>query len=150
MNNRSDIKHFWIAPLLTLTLFLISGVNSSAQNAQEFFIGGANLYINGEVAKAKEYVNYALSKFPDDKKLTALKKRIEEENPQENQNQDQNKNQSNNDQDKQQQQQQQDQGISKEDAQRVLNALANDEKNVQEKVKLAKAANERVRTTKNW
>jgi Ca-activated chloride channel homolog len=50
----------------------------------------------------------------------------------------------------QQQQQQQDQGISKEDAQRVLNALANDEKNVQEKVKLAKAANERVKTTKNW
>lgn len=50
----------------------------------------------------------------------------------------------------QQQQQQQDQGISKEDAQRVLNALANDEKNVQEKVKLAKAAKEKVRTTKNW
>ena len=51
---------------------------------------------------------------------------------------------------KDQQQQQQDQGISKEDAQRVLNALANDEKNVQEKVKLAKAAKEKVRTTKNW
>jgi Ca-activated chloride channel family protein len=50
----------------------------------------------------------------------------------------------------QQQQQQQDQGISKEDAQRVLNALANDEKNVQERVKLAKAEKEKVRTTKNW
>ena len=31
--------------------------------------------------------------------------------------------------------------ISKEDAERLLNAIANDEKNVQEKVKLAKAAN---------
>lgn len=50
----------------------------------------------------------------------------------------------------QQKQQQQDQGISKEDAQRVLNALANDEKNVQEKVKLAKATKEMVRTAKNW
>ena len=58
-------------------------------------------------------------------------------------------NQDNKDQ-QQKQQQQQDQGISKEDAQRVLNALANDEKNVQEKVKLAKAAKEKVRTTKNW
>ena len=67
------------------------------------------------------------------------------------QNKDQKDKQDNKDQQQQQQQQQQqDQGISKEDAQRVLNALANDEKNVQEKVKLAKAAREKVRTTKNW
>jgi Ca-activated chloride channel homolog len=57
----------------------------------------------------------------------------------------------NNNQDKQQQkQQEQQQGISKDDAQRLLNALANDEKNVQEKVKLAKASKEKVRTVKNW
>jgi tetratricopeptide (TPR) repeat protein len=49
-----------------------------------------------------------------------------------------------------QQQQQQQQGISKEDAERLLNSIANDEKNVQEKVKLAKAANARVKTLKNW
>jgi tetratricopeptide (TPR) repeat protein len=61
-----------------------------------------------------------------------------------------NKDQNQDNKDQKQQQQQQDQGISKEDAQRVLNALANDEKNVQEKVKLAKAAREKVRTTKNW
>jgi Ca-activated chloride channel homolog len=71
------------------------------------------------------------------------------------QNQDQNKDK-NNDQDRKQdqndkqKQQQQEQKISKEDAQRLLNALANDEKNVQEKVKLAKAAKERVRTRINW
>jgi Ca-activated chloride channel family protein len=53
-------------------------------------------------------------------------------------------------QDKNQQQQQQQQSISKEDAERLLNAIANDEKNVQEKVKLAKAAKARVKTTKNW
>lgn len=58
------------------------------------------------------------------------------------------KNDQNNKQDQQQQQQQQ--GLSKEDAQRLLNALANDEKNVQEKVKLDKAAKARVRTVKNW
>jgi Ca-activated chloride channel homolog len=50
----------------------------------------------------------------------------------------------------QQQQQPQEQGISKEDAERLLDAIANDEKNVQEKVKLEKAAKTRVRTVKNW
>ena len=61
---------------------------------------------------------------------------------------DQNKNQDN--QNQQQQPQQQQQTMSKEDAQRLLNALANDEKNVQEKVKLAKAAKAKVNTIKNW
>ena len=57
----------------------------------------------------------------------------------------------NNDKDqKQQQQQPQKQEISKEDAQRLLNSIANDEKNVQEKVKLAKATKAKVRTVKNW
>jgi hypothetical protein len=51
---------------------------------------------------------------------------------------------------KKQQQNQQQQTISKEDAERLLNAIANDEKNVQEKVKLAKAAKAKVRTLKNW
>ena len=55
-----------------------------------------------------------------------------------------------NSQDQKQQQQKQEQGISKDYAQRLLNALANDEKNVQEKVKLAKASKEKVRTVKNW
>lgn len=67
--------------------------------------------------------------------------------------QDKNKDQQNNkdnNQDQKQQQQPQKQEISKDDAQRLLNALANDEKNVQEKVKLAKAAKAPVRTVKNW
>jgi tetratricopeptide (TPR) repeat protein len=50
----------------------------------------------------------------------------------------------------QQQQQQQQEKMSREDAERLLNSLANDEKNVQEKVKLAKAAKDRVKTVKNW
>ena len=58
---------------------------------------------------------------------------------------DQNKNQ-----DQKQQQKPQNGEISKEDAQRLLNSMANDEKNVQEKVKLAKAQKEKIRTVKNW
>jgi len=69
-----------------------------------------------------------------------------------NKNQDQEKDsqdKQNNDQQQDKQDQQQ-QSISKEDAERLLNAIANDEKNVQEKVKLAKAAKARVKTVKNW
>ena len=55
-----------------------------------------------------------------------------------------------NSQSQQQQQQSQPQQISREDAQRLLDALANDEKKVQEKVKEAKAAKARVKTLINW
>ena len=86
----------------------------------------------------------------------------QQQNQQDQQNQDQkdeqgkeNKDQTSDQQQPQQQQQeeqkeQQQQEISKEDAERVLNALANDEKDIQEKVKLAKAAKAKVRTVKNW
>jgi tetratricopeptide (TPR) repeat protein len=97
-----------------------------------------------------------------------LKKQQQQQQQQNKDNQDQNKDQDkkedekkNQDQkkddqekqnnDKQQNQQdQQLQSISKEDAERLLNAIANDEKNVQEKVKLSKAAKARVKTLKNW
>lgn len=65
----------------------------------------------------------------------------------------QNKNQENNNKQKQEQQQQQQQNpqtMSKDDAERLLNSLANEEKNVQEKIKLAQAAREKVRSVKNW
>lgn len=64
--------------------------------------------------------------------------------------QQQDQNQSRQTQEEQQQKEQQEQGISKEDAERLLNALANDEKEIQEKVKREKAARSRSRTLKNW
>lgn len=75
---------------------------------------------------------------------------------QKNQDQDQNKDQDKKDDQKenenqdQQQQNEQQQSMSREDAERLLNAIANDEKEVQEKVKEAKAAKQRVKTLKNW
>lgn len=50
----------------------------------------------------------------------------------------------------QQQQQQQKQQMTKQNAERLLQALAENEKEVQEKVKKAKAAQARVKTLKNW
>jgi Ca-activated chloride channel family protein len=80
----------------------------------------------------------------EDQNKDQNKDQKQKENQDKNQKQEQNKEQNN------EKQQQQQQGISKEDAQRLLNAIANDEKNVQEKVKLDKAAKERVRTLINW
>lgn len=68
----------------------------------------------------------------------------QQEDQQEQQNEQQeNQNQENNSQQQQPQ-------MSKEDAERLLQALAENEKDVQEKVKKAKAAKARVRTLKNW
>jgi Ca-activated chloride channel family protein len=78
------------------------------------------------------------------------KKEDQNKDQKKDQNKDQDKNNDNKQEQNQKNQQQQQQGISKEDAQRLLNAIANDEKNVQEKVKLAKAAKEKVRTRINW
>jgi Ca-activated chloride channel family protein len=75
------------------------------------------------------------------------KKKEDQKKDQQDKNKDQQNNKDNNQDQKQQPQKQE---ISKDDAQRLLNALANDEKNVQEKVKLAKAAKAPVRTVKNW
>ena len=70
-------------------------------------------------------------------------------NDQSKQNKDQNDSDQKEDQ-QQKEQQDQEQSISKEDAQRLLNSLANDEKDVQEKVRRAKAARERKSSVKNW
>lgn len=99
--------------------------------------------------------------------LAYAQKKLEE---QQQQNQDQNKDQQNEDkqdqnedkqeqdknqQDKQeqnadQQQQQQQPEISKEDAERILQALANDEKDTQQKIKEQQAAVAKVKVEKEW
>lgn len=62
----------------------------------------------------------------------------------------QEQNQDKNQQDKQDQQQQQQPEISKEDAERILQALANDEKDTQQKVKEQQAAAAKVKVEKEW
>jgi len=74
----------------------------------------------------------------------------QENKDQQNQDQQDQENEEQQDQQEQQQQQPQEGKISKEDAQRLLEALANDEKKVQDKVKKAKAKAQRVRVLKDW
>ena len=126
-----------------------------AQSATDYFHTAANYYVNANKENAQVAIKEGIQKFPNDQKLRTLASRIEElpdpEEDQDNQNQQNQDNQDqNNEEQKQQQQQQEEQSISREDAERLLNSLANDEKNVQEKVRLEKAAQERRNTVKNW
>jgi tetratricopeptide (TPR) repeat protein len=138
---------------------------------------GNSLLMANKLKESIEAYKSALRVKPDDKEakynLAYAQDLLRKQEEQKQQQQQQNKNDQNKDQDKkddqpkdqnnnnqqqdqnkdqqQQQQNQQDQqAISKEDAERLLNAIANDEKNVQEKVKLAKAAKDKVKTVKNW
>jgi len=74
----------------------------------------------------------------------------DKQNKDQQQNQNQNQNQQNKDEQQQQQQPQQNK-ISKQDAEQLLQALQNDERDIQDKVKKQKAAKaKRTRTEKEW
>jgi len=121
-----------------------------------------SLKLNPSNKEAKYNLGYAQDQL---RKQQQQQQQQQQQNNKQDQNKDKNKqdqkkdqdknkdqqNDQNKDQDqKQKEQQPQKQEISKDDAQRLLNSIANDEKNVQEKVKLAKAAKTKVRTVKNW
>ena len=140
---------------------------------------GNSLLQAGKIQESIEAYKNALRQKPDDMdtkynlayaryllKKQKQQKQQKQQNKNKNQNKDQQK-QQNQKQDQQQQQKQQAQQndqkqpnpnqkpqkaikISPQDAMRLLAALANDEKKVQEKVKKAKAKANRVRTLKDW
>ena len=74
----------------------------------------------------------------------------EQEQEQEQEQQQQENQQNQNDQQQQQKQQQQPKEISKEDAQRMLEALQNDEKSTLEKLKLQQVKGNRYKSEKDW
>ena len=136
------------------------------RSASMYNLGNSLLMANKLQESIDAYKN-SLKLYPDNMEAKynlayaqdLLKKQEEQQKQQQQQqnkdNQDQKKDQDKKEnedknQDQKQQGQQQQQSISKEDAERLLNAIANDEKNVQEKVKLAKASKARVKTLKNW
>jgi len=77
-------------------------------------------------------------------------KNKDQENQDNNQNQDQQNEPQDQDQNQDQNQKPSPDQISKEDAERILQALQDDEKDVQEKVKKAKALKAKVKTVINW
>ena len=93
---------------------------------------------------------YNLSYAQDLLKKQQQQKKNQKQNQDQKQNKDQQEQNKNEQQKDKQEQQKQPQKISKEDANRLLNALTNDEKKIQEKVKKAKAKAQKIQTEKDW
>jgi tetratricopeptide (TPR) repeat protein len=106
-------------------------------------------YAQDLLKKQEQQQKQQQEKNKQDQNKDKNKNQKQDKKDQNDKNKDQQKDQNKN-QDQKQQQQPKQQEISKDDAQRLLNALANDEKNVEQKVKLEKAAKAKVRSRINW
>ncbi len=140
-----------------------------------YFHPAASLYIHGDTAAASNLVAQGLAVFPDDGKLKRLKELIEQQQEQKQQDQDrqQNQDEQQQEQDNQQQEQQppqdqgeqppQDQGgqdrqpepepqsaeeMSADEAQQLLDAMKQDEKN--KRLQLHPVLGAPVRVDKDW
>lgn len=109
--------------ILSSALLIAGFVIASAQSADDYFHSASQQYIHGDYPTSKRTVEEALRKFPTDPKLNALKRKIKEP-PKQDQNQQQSQSQ-NQPQAKPQPQQG---GISKDQADRILQALQDREK----------------------
>ena len=118
-----------------------------AQTARGFFDLGANLYIKGHLEQAIQVVNQGLQKFPNDPYLKALAEKLKQKKQQQQQQQQQNQEKQNKQKQKQKQQQQkkkqqndqqkkqqtrqqkgQKKQMSKKEAERILQALKEENK----------------------
>jgi hypothetical protein len=138
-----------------------------SQSVDDFFHSASQLYIFGKIPECKETINRALEKYPSNPKLNALKKKLKDEDKKnQNKNQDkkdkddknkqkQNKNKDQNkdkkdQQDQNQQQQKQETKLSKEAAKRMLQAIQNDEKNLQDKLEKQKVVAKKAKRGQDW
>lgn len=92
---------------LSLSLLLLTLLSAGAQNADEFFHGGAQRFLTNNIPGALEVVTNGLQRFPEDEKLQKLYELLNQQQQQQQQNQDQ-KPQDQKDEQKQDQQKQDD------------------------------------------
>ena len=147
-----------------------SGMTDKADKARAYHNLGNSFLQQQKLKESIEAYKQALRNNPDDidtkynlsYALNLLKEQEQQQNQDNSDNQDNkddqdNKDQQNQDQDQQQdqkkdekQQDQQQQQISPEDAQRILDAIAQEEKELQEKLQKQERAGQRSKIEKNW
>ncbi|MDD4972457.1 MAG: hypothetical protein PHT07_23755 [Paludibacter sp.] len=123
--------------LILIAFLILPTTIINAQSANDYFHTAANFYINGEKANAKKAIDEAIRMFPNDEKNKQLANAINKlpnDPPKNNQNKKDNQKQDP-PKDQPQQQQPQQKQMSKENAQQILDALLQDEKNAQDKAK---------------
>ena len=152
--------------LIFIILLVVPFMLVEAQSVTDYFHTTANYYINGKKKEAKQTILEAIQKYPNDPKLKQLAAKINKlpdekdnknkQNKQDKQNdkkdeKKQNKDQQNKDQQKQKQQQSQPQQpqMSKQNAQQILDALQQDEKNAQDKAKRQQVRGQK-KADKDW
>ena len=142
---------------------LTNRVESKKELAKAYHNLGNSFLKSQKIEQSIEAYKKSLLYYPDDQetkynlsyaqdllKKQQQQKKNQKQNQDQKQNKDQQEQNKNEQQKDKQEQQKQPQKISKEDANRLLNALANDEKKIQEKVKKAKAKAQRIQTEKDW
>lgn len=133
--------------LFLYILFVSQFFYVNSQSSIDYFHMASKFYINSEKKNAKRIIEEAMKKFPNDPKLRQVSQKINklpEDPPKDNKNKEQNKPQDKPEGDQNQQQQQNKPQMSKQNAQQLLDALQQDEKNAQDKAK-----KQQVRGTKN-
>lgn len=171
--------------LVAFILFILFYFSVNGQNmAQNYFNDAAKMYVINNTAAALEIVNEGLSKYPSDKKLIALKKKLEDKkdknkdkdkdkNDHKNKDKDKkdgdkdkkddkgkekdkpNNNEGKNEKDKDKPNENGKPkplpgGISQQRLENLLDAVNNEEKNIQEKVNAKKAKGKPTQTEKDW
>ena len=163
----------WYKSILNkaLIIAMIGIVNSAfGQSVNDYFHSASQLYIFDKIPECKQTIAEALQKYPNDPKLKALKAKLKDEdkmkkpnkknnqnkdnkdqqNKDKNKNQDKNQEQKNNQNQQQQNQPQQSDKLTKEDAKRMLEAIQNDEKNLEKKLEKEKFAGKKVKPGQDW
>jgi outer membrane biosynthesis protein TonB len=72
---------------LSLNLFLLTLLSAGAQNADDYFYGGAQHFLTNNIPGALEVVTNGLQRFPDDQKLLKLHELLKQQQQQQNQDQ---------------------------------------------------------------
>jgi tetratricopeptide (TPR) repeat protein len=143
-----------------------SAENKEEINKTQYNLGNAHL-LSGDVNKSIESYKEALRNNPNDedarynlayaqhlqqKQQKQQQQKQDQQQQQQQQNQDQQKQEQQQEQEQKQdqQQQQQQQQLSKEEAQKMLEALMKQEKDLQEKLKKKKRKAQRVKIEKDW
>jgi hypothetical protein len=118
--------------LISLNLLLLLALTARAQTADEFFNGGAQLYISNNIPAALEKTENGLKLYPDNVKLQKLEKLLKQQQQSQSQQNQQQQNQQNQQSQKNQSQQKQSQQQKNQNSQAQNQQQQNQQKQNQE------------------
>jgi regulator of protease activity HflC (stomatin/prohibitin superfamily) len=142
-------------PLIVFLTFLTLPV--LAQSADQYFHNGAQYFINADLQTSLNYVEEGLMEYPNDRKLNALYEKLKEEQEKQQQQQQENQEEQGSEGEEQSEQSPQEvnpedlqsQQISKEEAEKILRALAQKEKELLKEFKKKKSTGS-AKHEKDW